>query len=31
MAALIGKEFPYVAPIIVAGLLFFIAAMYRLS
>ena len=31
MAALIGSEFPYVAPIIVAGLLFFIAAMYRFS
>lgn len=31
LTALIGSEYPYVAPILMAGLVFFIAAMYRVS
>lgn len=31
ISALIGSQYPYVAPVFVAGLIFFIAAMYRVS
>jgi len=30
-AALIGSQYPYVAPVLVGGLIFFIAAMYKVS